>query len=528
MIIAFFATLFTIFACAVMSYISMATPIGPWIETTIVLLGTLVFRVIFQTVAQREKALSFTTVAAGIGGIVATGLGFSFPTLYFLAPAIFNHWLSMPTYFCAIVGALVITAGSFGFLIANMLEKTMLADPQMAFSVGQMVHKMIAAQHNIKQAINLAWGMVSAIFYSISETFLKIIPAQLLILPQFNVGSFLSVPKISLTMTTLPLFIAVGFVTGHVLAVPLIVGIISKIFLVDPLHHHLFQSLSSSNFLLAFSSGMILQGTLLSFKDLPKIFKNTLKQMRQKSSSNFMSLFDHISRFEIAAVVLSTAVFLWYLNVSFLGQLYLLLFTAVCIYQILLIAGKIGIAPLGRYATFVLMPGLLLFNYDPVQVMIISTFVEIACGVAADTLFGRKMAALGQVNHKKIVMYQWLGIIVSALCCGIIFWLLITHFGLNNAYLFALKAQNRAVLVNAFQFDVKVIVLGIIFGFGLMSVKVNPVLVLGGLMMPIESSLQLVAGGLLTYCVKNKEEYYPFWSGVFATSSLWIILKTLF
>jgi hypothetical protein len=38
----------------------------------------------------------------------------------------------------------------------------------------------------------------------------------------------------------------------------------------------------------------------------------------------------------------------------------------------------------------------------------------------------------------------------------------------------------------------------------------------------------LIAGGLSTYLVKEKEEQYPFWSGVYATNSLWIFIKMLF
>lgn len=527
MITLLFSIIFTIFACGVLSYISMATPIGPWIETTIVLLGMLVFRLFLRTVAEREKALSFSTVAAGIGGIVATALGFSFPTLYFLSPTLFNEWLQTPWYFCGVVGGLIVAAGSFGFLIATMLEQTMFKDPAMVFSVGQMVHKMIAAQHEIAKAFNLVVGIGTSIVYSICQSMLKIIPAHFTVLPKIKL-SFITIPTIAITMETLPLYVAIGFVTGHVLAMPLAVGIVSKVFLVETLHKYLFSYLSSSDFILAFGSGMVLQGALLSLKDIPKIIASTTKQLKQRSDSSLVKLFDHISWVEVICVASVCLVFLWYFNFSLLSQLYLLLFTAVCIYQILLIAGKIGIAPLGRYATFVTIPGLLLFKYNAVQITLVATFVEIACGVAADSLFGRKMATLGHIHHKKIVVYQWLGLIVSAASCGIIFWLLIQHFGLGSSDLIVIRAQSRALLVQAFHFDYVVILLGILFGFLLTLIKVNPVLVIGGLLMPVDTSLQLLVGGMMTYLVADKEKYYPFWSGVFATSSLWMILKTLF
>lgn len=43
--------------------------------------------------------------------------------------------------------------------------------------------------------------------------------------------------------------------------------------------------------------------------------------------------------------------------------------------------------------------------------------------------------------------------------------------------------------------------------------------------MPIDYSLPLIFGGLSASLVKNKEDYFPFWSGVFAANSLWMLLK---
>jgi len=46
--------------------------------------------------------------------------------------------------------------------------------------------------------------------------------------------------------------------------------------------------------------------------------------------------------------------------------------------------------------------------------------------------------------------------------------------------------------------------------------------------MSVDVSLMLILGGLIATCVKEPEEYYSFWSGVFAASSLWMLLRTLF
>src|SRR5665647_44217 len=85
----FFSIIFSIFSTVVMSYISMATPIGPWIAPTIALLAMLLLK-LFAIKHNNVERVGLITTAGSIGGILATGMGFSFPTLYFVDPLLFN------------------------------------------------------------------------------------------------------------------------------------------------------------------------------------------------------------------------------------------------------------------------------------------------------------------------------------------------------------------------------------------------------------------------------------------------------
>ena len=144
--------------------------------------------------------------------------------------------------------------------------------------------------------------------------------------------------------------------------------------------------------------------------------------------------------------------------------------------------------------------------------------------------FGRKMARLASIDSKKIQQYQWFGLLVSSLLIGIIFWLFISHFGLGSetGALPASRAASRALLVNIQRFDTLALLMGLIFGYLLKFTKINSALMLGGILMPPEVSLLLIFGRLSTYLVKDKEQYYPFWSGVFAANSLWMLIKAFF
>ena len=154
--------------------------------------------------------------------------------------------------------------------------------------------------------------------------------------------------------------------------------------------------------------------------------------------------------------------------------------------------------------------------------------VEMSCGVAADVLVGRKIAQMMDLDRRVVTLFQILGLIISSLSIGVIFWYLIQHFHLGSPELFAYKSQSRALLIDVKQFDYWVLLLGALFSIFLKYIKVNSMLVLGGLLMPINISLGLIFGGFLTKLVKNRQEWEPFWSGVFAANSIWMLFKAIF
>src|SRR3990172_2188299 len=104
--------LLSILSTSVMSYISMATPIGPWIAPTLVLIAMLLFKILRQHAAYSER-LALVTAAGSVGGILGTACAFSIPTLYFLDPVFFNAWMANPYYFAAVVTGLAFAGGSF-------------------------------------------------------------------------------------------------------------------------------------------------------------------------------------------------------------------------------------------------------------------------------------------------------------------------------------------------------------------------------------------------------------------------------
>ena len=529
----FLTIMLSLFATAILSYISMAVMIGPWIEPTIVLVATLISAFFLRKIYEKEhnQAIALVTSGASIGGILATACGFSFPTLYFLDPELFTSWLQSPLYFVSFMAGLSFIAGAFGFLVAQFFEYDLLVTEKMEFPVGQIVYRMIFAQNQIKKAIELAAGFFLTFFYGVFQTFSGYIP-RVLVLIQTHVMTFFTIPAVKLPMLELPMLWSIGFITGHLIALPLLVGIFSKIFIMSPLHTYYFPHLGNEMFSLAFGGGMIAYGTLIGFLSLPKsfigFFKNNSQLSKNKEALNsFYEKYTLSLLLQWVMLLSATSAFLFYCDFSLPAQAYLVFFTIIVTYQLLVIGGKMGIAPLGRFATFVLVPGMLLFSFNALQIMLVSTFIEIAGGVGVDVLFGRKTALLAGIERKKVAAFQWLGLVISSLSVGVFFWILITKLGLGSEQLIAQKALNRAMLFKVSSFDFFALLSGALYGAILKDLKVNPMFVLGGILMPLDFSLVLAAGGLSTYLVKDKEAWYPFWSGVFAANSLWMIIRAL-
>ena len=259
--------LLAVLSTAIMSYISMATPIGPWIAPTLVLAATIIFRFIPTTTYSTDIAL--VTFAGSIGGIAATGIGFSFPTVYFLDPELFAWWLARPVYFCALLFGLTMSAGGIGILIADLFEKKLVEEQKLAFPVGALVHKMIAAQQQIRKSYELLAGIVTTtLFCIVQDRWMQIPKAFVLCSPR--TCAWLAVPALSLDLS--PMLWAIGFVTGHVIAIPLAIGVLSKICLLDPINHTWFTTVSTFDFILAFASGMVLIGAVTGMISTPKRF----------------------------------------------------------------------------------------------------------------------------------------------------------------------------------------------------------------------------------------------------------------
>ena len=224
---------------------------------------------------------------------------------------------------------------------------------------------------------------------------------------------------------------------------------------------------------------------------------------------------------------MASIAFLSFLNFSFVSIVLLLIFTVLATYQISYLGGKLGLVTFGRFATFIMIPMMLMFKLDFVQITFLCVFFNICAASASDLLFDYKVGKLCNVNFKQIHRYQWLGLVVTSLCIGLFLWLLFTNFQIGSADLFAQRGKSRALLIQSLSFDWYVVFLGFLYGVVLKKLKISPTMVFGGILMPNSLTLGLVIGATGSWLSKKANEQLPFWSGVFAGESLWIVVSIL-
>ncbi len=265
---------FSLFSTVILSYISVATMVGPWIAPTIVLIGHAIFAG-FRSMKNKTQALiALQAIGAG-GGIIATGVGFAFPMLYFLDPTIFNAWLAQPGYFCLVLTTLCLLAGSLGLLAGNLLTKPFIDDQKLPFPVSNLTYQVAAAENHPQQTTMLAGGAIGTILLRImrdgiswfkpiiKDTYLPLLPTPSWLSNLMPTQLVTHLGK-DLAFTVWPTLWAIGFSVGLGITIPLCIGMAAKYLVIWPLANHatylpwhLFAVMNPETFAIAFCSGLV-------------------------------------------------------------------------------------------------------------------------------------------------------------------------------------------------------------------------------------------------------------------------------
>lgn len=545
--------IFTILSTLILSYISVATILGPWIAPTIILLSIGISGILSKI---RQKSFSLRdiitiqSIAAG-GGIIATAIGFSLPIIFFLENETFIHWMSHPFYFCSMIGIISLSGGALGLCSARILSKTLIKKNSLPFPVSQLTFKIASTKNNKFETKALLYGIASTLGILILRDGIGkwkgLIPKYIHLLP--------AMPQNEFTLSIRPMLWAIGYSSGLETLIPLLVGLISKYLIIYPLNYHslylpisLFKPFSTIQFAFAFCCGILLYEifyvipkhnviitkirTLIIFapNKISILFKNVINH-KIKTKPNIPIISKLIMYIEPIITIVLAFILLSYFHFSILAQISLIIFSVIGTYQICLISGKIGLVQFGRFSTLVALPMFILFNLNFIQVTIVCIFFNICAAVASDLLFDYRTGSLCNITQVKIHSYQWLGLIICSLSAGLAFWLLFTYLKIGSPELFAQRAQAKATIIQTFKFDKYILALGFIFAFILKKLKISPAMTFGGILMPNDMTFALIIGGAISHFTKHENNNSLkdfFCAGVFSSESIWVFIKIIF
>ena len=226
--------------------------------------------------------------------------------------------MSSPVYFCTVLGLFTLVAGLCALWIVDYYQKSLIDEQKLAFPIGQVMHSMIAVQKEVKKAYELLVGVVgTAIFCALQDGigFIKgFIPKSLLLFSPVTIQGFV-LPALRFDLW--PMLWAIGFITGHVIAIPLAVGALANIGLVNPVHSYFFSNLSSVEFTLAFCSGMVVVGAFFGFVGLPSLIKKTFFALKSQTLKGNFKIQRWQTVIEGAFALAMAVIFLTYFKFSF-------------------------------------------------------------------------------------------------------------------------------------------------------------------------------------------------------------------
>jgi hypothetical protein len=524
----------------IMTFISLAVPVGPWMHVTILLVMMAIARMLRAEYAQ---AL-YVTSAISVSASVATAMGFCFPTWYFLAPEEFLVLLSNPFRFCMVsVASIGLTAG-WAYILASIKGAYISAHDQRSYPVGQLMYTVYSAAGSAAQALQVGAGIAVAGVYALGTRLLALPELFALcsrtVLMTWQVCSrmyVLMLPALTIRVSMGAMFLALGYVSGHVIGVPLLVGAITKYGLLDVLQRAFWSDSVGDDFTFALCSGIVAWSAGLSMMHLARTLFGVLYNMRtgaalkERLRIQYAMGTDRVRQIQplIIGAGLLTMLSAWYLALRWDLALYVVIASSISAWQIAGIAQRTGLALVGRFATWVMLPGVLLYGINPIYATLFALGVEVCGMLVVDLLFNQMAAMRAGLNMQRVWWWQFLGLIIGLIVCSVSLWWLVSMYGIGQATpLVAQRARSRALLLQVTSFDWSVVMLGMMLSIGMGLLGINSTMALAGILLPLDITLLLVAGGALRLLFADPERWTPFWSGLFAASALGMSLKVFF
>lgn len=498
---------FSVMSTGMMSYLAMNTQLGPWVAPVFVVVCMVIVIPFVKSKWFYEHAV--VAIAAGsLGGMVGICLGLSFPSFYFLHRSLFESWVAHPIQFCLVIFCFVMIAMLYVLFLGYFLRHYFLHQPRAKFPMSQVVYDVLFVDVEKKSHQRMIAGIGAVTFWN----FLT------------RAGQLVSSVYAS-QLHMLPMLCSVGFVAGKVIAFPVFVGLLIRLFVLDSVRIYTGSILSVNSFFVTFCAGMLIVALVRMM-----IMTWSMRKNLEVRKRNFF-WHEKIMQYSFLKwyLAIATLVFLLlhFYGASMATYLYTFLIIAWLSKYLVQIIAEIGIVEVDSYVWFVILPLVYMMAPSTVVIVAVAVFATLCLGLIVDVMFLYKLADLAQVSYHKIVRYQFIAGFCAAISAGLFFLWFNALWGFGSFPLIAAKAQELDSVIQFGFYDYKVLFAGILCGIVVLAVTVELVAVIGSILMaPFVSSI-LVISGVSAHLVKKRESWYPMWFGVYAGHMLWLMVLAL-
>ncbi len=492
------AFLFTALAAALLLYISIATGLGPWVAPLLI--------VMIRSIIRDREQVALLAIIASFGGAIATGIGFSVTTLYFVDRPLWEYYCHKPWLVVGGIGIVVLVAGWWGLVLARRYAPRLVNDGTIPFPVATSIVTTLAIQSGLREQILFLSGIFGAILVG---------GMRLL-------GGVWAVPWV------MPVGWATGFLAGADIIIPLLVGMGAQYLVVAPLatwaEHcpwEYFSVLRPVDITFALCSGLLLSGLGVSLVKNSSAFRyRSLRAWARQSMAFSVNKVDMVSMAAVGGMLCAVGISVP-VSVGIVAGLYLVLD------HLVHFASRTGLATYGRYMTILMLPLLALPSMSSAHIVFVCLIVGVAGAAIVDGVCTYKVGALCNMNENSVYRAQILGLVCTALSVGGLLWLLCAYGTVGTWPLVAHRGLSRALLMQSFSFNGVVVALGVVLGLLLGRYRINSVMVFGGLVMPHGLTFALVLGASIRKIAYHDALGTIVWSGVLVGDIVWLLINFL-
>ncbi len=498
----------------VLAYISMAASVGPWISPAIILASN----VIFIKLPWIEKHTHFgliNQIGASVAGLIATAIGFSLPTLYFLDSAEFKLFIASPVSFCLNIGLLILAGATLGWTLIQLLGNYFLSQSQ------NIPTSKLFVQSN-RQSLEPQTQKSAALGLSLA--------AMLCLLRDgIAFGSKIILQKITLLSFFIrPTMWAVGYILGKNIILPLVVGLILNFGFINKIAahpNHFGLPLTTNNpasLAMAFCAGILVFELIYGlFSSIKKLNLDNAGQLKLLQFTNTINGSKILATF---CAIIFCGLVLQKFDFSLQATAFIIFGSIVAGIEITKFLIEYGMVPFGRFTTFVMIPALGFFPITPLQTTVLCLFVALTAAATTGFLLQHGVGANADIESNTIKSEFWQGIIISSILMGGIFWLLLSNLQLGSAELFAQRGKMRAMLIATNSFDKIFTGFGFVFSVIAQATGLSVSMLFGGLLMPLELSAGLIAGASLRAAATKTPALENFWTGSFVGEAILVTI----